>query len=70
MELDEQPHFERRYPMTKAIHKKVQGKSADVLDRLGHKGIYCISNKWVAWAKRYVNRSQRRKAKQLKEETR
>ena len=55
--------------MTKASHKKVQGKSADVLDRLGHKGIYCISNKWIAWAKRYVNRSQRRKAKQLKEES-
>ena len=55
--------------MTKASHKKVQGKSADVLDRLGHRDIYCISSKWIAWAKRYVNRSQRRKAKQLKEET-
>lgn len=54
--------------MTKASHKKPQGKSVDILDRLRHKGIYCISDKWIAWAKRYVNRSQRRKAKQVKED--
>ena len=50
--------------MAKASHKKVQGKSADVLNRLKHRGIYCIAKKWIAWAKRYINRSQRRKAKQ------
>lgn len=33
--------------MTKASYKKVKGRTANVLDRLGHKGIYCISRQWI-----------------------
>jgi len=50
--------------MSKAAFKKVENKSASVQNRLYHKGIYCISNKWIHWAKRYLNRSERRKLKQ------
>ena len=50
--------------MAKSSYKKVQNKNAFIQDRLEHKGIFCISDKWIGWAKRYMNRSQRRKNKQ------
>lgn len=50
--------------MSKASFKRVENKSVYVQDRLYHKGIFCISNKWIHWAKRYLNRSERRKSKQ------
>ena len=50
--------------MGKSDYKKVNDKSSSVQDRLYHKGIYCISDKWIRWSKRYMNRAYRRKAKQ------
>jgi len=50
--------------LRKSEHKRTENKNAGVQDRLRHKGIYCISNGWIKWAKRYMNRSQRRKSKQ------
>lgn len=45
----------------KYIHR---AKEYDIKDRLEHKGIYCISKKWINWAKRYLNRVERRKTRQ------
>lgn len=46
----------------------INSKEYDIQDRLNHKGIFCISRQWINWAKRYLNRSIRRKNKQkLKE---
>lgn len=50
--------------MSKAAFKRVENKNVYVQDRLKHKGIFCISDKWIHWAKRYLNRSERRKSKQ------
>ena len=52
--------------MGKADYKKINDKSSGVQDRLYHKGIFCISNTWIKWAKRYMNRSARRKKNQIK----
>ncbi len=54
--------------MRKAEYKRAKNKNADIQDRLRHKGIFCISNGWIKWAKRYMNRSERRKEKQNKYE--
>ncbi len=54
--------------MRKQGHKKIDNKGAGVQDRLRHKGVFCISNGWIKWAKRYLNRSKRRKDKQKKED--
>ncbi len=40
-------------------------KEFDVQDILNHKGIFALSRKWVKWAKNYINRSTRRKNKQM-----
>lgn len=50
--------------MRKSEYKRTENKNAGVQDRLRHKCIYCISNGWIKWAKRYMNRSQWRKEKQ------
>jgi hypothetical protein len=55
--------------MGKSDYKKVNNKNIYVQDRLRHKGIFCISNGWIKWAKRYMNRSQRRKERQKYYET-
>ena len=47
--------------MGKADYKKVGNKESFVQDRLRHKGIFCISNEWLRWGKRYLNRANRRK---------
>ena len=47
--------------MNKSEHKRLQGKDNDIQHRLRHRGIYCVSAKWIKWAKRYLNRTQRRK---------
>lgn len=39
-------------------------KEYDIKDRLEHKNIYCVSKKYIKWAKRYLNRVDRRKSKQ------
>lgn len=39
-------------------------KNYDIQDRLHHKGIHCISDRWLKWAKKYLNRSDRRRDKQ------
>lgn len=46
----------RKYP--------INSKEYDIKDRLRHKNIFCISEKWVKWAKKYLNRVDRRKNKQ------
>lgn len=39
-------------------------KEYDIKDRLKHKNIFCISKEWIKWAKKYLNRVDRRKNKQ------
>lgn len=46
----------RKYP--------INSKEYDIKDRLKHKNIFCISREWIKWAKSYLNRVDRRKAKQ------
>lgn len=43
----------------------MEGKNESIQDRLNHKGVYCISNGWIKWAKRYMNRSVRRKERYI-----
>lgn len=50
--------------MKKSDYKKVNGKRKYIQDRLYHKGIFCISNGWIKWSKKYMARSQRRKSRQ------
>ncbi len=50
--------------MGKSDYNKLKNKESSIQDRLNHKGIFCISNNWIKWAKRYLNRSSRRKLKQ------
>lgn len=47
----------RKYP--------INSKEYDIKDRLRHKNIFCISRKWIKWAKSYLNRVERRKSKQI-----
>lgn len=47
---------------------KRNSKEYDIQDRLNHRGIYCISGKWIKWAKKYTNRATRRKEKMSKYE--
>lgn len=42
----------------------INSKEYDIKDRLRHKNIFCISRKWISWAKKYLNRVDRRKNKQ------
>ena len=51
--------------MRKAEFKRMEGKNESIQDRLNHKGVYCISNDWIKWAKRYMNRSVRRKERYI-----
>lgn len=53
--------IEREGKVNKSAHTRLKSKEAFVQDRLRHRGIYCVSAKWIKWAKRYINRSQRRK---------
>lgn len=46
--------------MGKADYKRLTGKSKGVQNRERHRGIYCISAKWHRWAKKYLNRQNRR----------
>ena len=32
-----------------------------IKDRLKRKGIICISKNWIKWAKKYLNRAERRR---------
>lgn len=52
--------------MNKSAHTRLKNKEAFVQDRLRHRNIYCVSAKWIKWAKRYINRSQRRKRNESK----
>ena len=56
--------FFKEYDMRKAEFKRLQNTERDVQWRLGEKGFVYISDKWVKWAKRYINRATRRKSKQ------
>lgn len=40
---------------------KINTKEHYIQDRLKYKKIFCISKKWVKWAKKYTNRASRRK---------
>lgn len=43
---------------------RINSKEYDIKDRLKHKNIFCISREWIKWAKSYLNRVDRRNAKQ------
>lgn len=43
-------------------------KEYDIQDRLRYKDIFCVSKRWVKWAKSYINRATRRKGKMKKYE--
>lgn len=47
--------------MRKSEYKRVSGKTKWIQDRERHRGIFCISQKWHKWAKRYMNRQERRR---------
>lgn len=42
----------------------INSKEYDIKYRLKHKNIFCISREWISWAKKYLNRVDRRKFKQ------
>lgn len=42
----------------------INSKEYDIKYRLKHKNIFCISRRWIKWAKKYLNRADRRKTKQ------
>lgn len=42
----------------------INSKEYDIKYRLKHKKIFCISRRWIKWAKKYLNRADRRKTKQ------
>ena len=42
----------------------INSKEYDIKDRLKHKNMFCISRRWINWAKKYLNRVDRRKFKQ------
>lgn len=42
----------------------INSKEYDIKDRLKHKNIFCISKEWIKWAKKYLNKVERRKSKQ------
>ena len=44
----------------RALYKRTKGKASDVQDRLYHKDVFCISNRWIRWAKRYLSKASRR----------
>lgn len=46
--------------MRKCGYKRVHGKNKDIQDRVRHEGIYCISSRWMKWAKKYLSRTNRR----------
>lgn len=48
--------------MNKKYH--INSKEYDIKDRLKHKNMFCISRRWINWAKKYLNRVDRRKFKQ------
>lgn len=44
----------------RALYKRTKGKASDVQDRLYHKDVFCISDRWIRWAKRYLSKANRR----------
>lgn len=52
---------EVNFKLKKTGYKRLKGKDHSVQDRLNHKEIYCISDNWIKWAKKYLSRSNRRK---------
>lgn len=44
----------------RALYKRTKGKAEYVQDRLYHKDAFCISNRWIRWAKRYLSKASRR----------
>ena len=44
----------------RALYKRTRGKASNVQDRLYHKNVFCISNRWIRWAKRYLSKANRR----------
>lgn len=54
--------------MKKSLHKRVNDKGKWFQEDVRDKRYVCHTNKHLAWCKRYLNRSFRRKEKQIKEE--
>lgn len=51
--------------MKRAEHMRTTGKAWGVQERLHEKGFACISDAWMRWAKKYLNRIDRRKIKNI-----
>ena len=49
--------------MKRAEHMKITGKENDIQERMREREWICISNGWMRWAKKYLNRVNRRKLK-------
>lgn len=54
--------------MKKSYYKKANNnKLKYIQERYIDRDFTCVSPGWIKWAKRYMNRSQRRKEKQQKD---
>ena len=54
--------------MKKSYYKKTNNnKLKYIRERYIDRDFVCTSPEWIKWAKRYMNRSQRRKEKQQKD---
>ena len=51
--------------MNRASYMRTEGKAKLVQERLHEKGFICISDEWMRWAKRYLNKIERRKIKNI-----
>lgn len=51
--------------MKRAEHMRTTGKAWGVQERLHEKGFVCTSDAWIRWAKKYLNRIDRRKIKNI-----
>lgn len=51
--------------MSRAEHMKITGKENDIQERMREREWICISNGWMRWAKKYLNRVNRRKQKNI-----
>lgn len=49
--------------MRKADYKRLKSKEKIIQWRYRDRDFLCTSHKWIKWAKKYLNRSRRRKEK-------
>lgn len=51
--------------MSRAEHMRTTGKANDVQERMRERKYICVSDAWMRWAKKYLNRIDRRKIKNV-----